>query len=542
MRTVKGHRYLYRRGGSFVFRRGVPKYASVDFDGKTEAFDTLDAKSLEEAKYEILGAIKRFDRRIAAAKRRSRTASDDADAKILPSMVEIDESVRAWFTQRLEKGNLEALRRSGDVKAAQTREAELMVYAATLQRNLALGGDDNDVNGHWISQTLIERHRWAVEEGTPDYQRLLRTVRRGQLQSAKMELQELRGEPRRIEDETFSIEQFRLDNERQRIAVIKPVSIYDLFEGYIQENKLRPATVTAWRRQVGVLVNFLGHDNAREIEHEHLVAWKENLLQQRTRTGSLLNTRTVRDTYFAAIKAVFRWAKSNAKIDVNPTADIQIRVTKKKRKREEVGFTDAEAITILRATMEPPPKKLSPERAFARRWVPWLCAYTGARIREMTQIRREDIFFENGFWAVNITPEAGSVKTDEPRIVPLHPHLVEQGFISAIAEKSGPLFYNPKRRLKADPEQSSQSRKVADYLAIWVRAIGVNDRAVQPNHGWRHRFKTLTRRHRMDARISDFIQGHAPRTDGEGYGNTDVLLKFEEIQKLPPYDVRLPVA
>ena len=70
MQAVKGYRYLYRRGGSYIFRRGVPEYASEEFSGKGEACETLDAKSLDEAKYEILGEIKLFNERIAAAKRR----------------------------------------------------------------------------------------------------------------------------------------------------------------------------------------------------------------------------------------------------------------------------------------------------------------------------------------------------------------------------------------------------------------------------------------------------------------------------------------
>lgn len=537
MKAVKGCRYLYRRGGSFIFRRGVPEYASQEFHGKGEAFETLEAKTLDEAKFEILGEIRRFNQLIAIAKKRNRSVIEEVASEAPPTMAEVEEGVREWFAARVDKGNTEAARQHVDVNAARARELELTVYAATVQQNLGLAGDDNDLTGHWISQTLIERHRWAVEKGTPEYQRLLRTVRRAQIQSAKMELQELRGEPRSVEDETFSAEQFRLDSERKLARVqASPIRIMDLFDGYVQENKLKPDTVTAWRKQIAAFIEFLGHDNARAVEHLHLVAWKEHLLKQRTRTGSLLNPRTVRDTYFAAVKAVFRWAKGNAKIEVNPTSDIQIRVTKRRRTRE-AGFTDGEALKILRATMEPSSKKLTPERAFARRWVPWLCAYSGARIREITQLRREDVVKINEIWIMNITPEAGSVKTDEARIVPLHPHLIAQGFISEIERKKGPLFYDPSRRQRHDTEQSSQSRKVGDYLAKWVRTTGVNDRAVQPNHGWRHRFKTLARRHGMDPEKRDFIQGHAPRTEGEGYGDSDVEGKYTEILKLPPYEV-----
>jgi|GEM_PF-2501525 hypothetical protein len=57
----------------------------------------------------------------------------------------------------------------------------------------------------------------------------------------------------------------------------------------------------------------------------------------------------------------------------------------------------------------------------AVRWVPWLCAYTGARSGEMTQLRKQDIErHKDGFWLVHITPDAGTVKGSMPRTVVLH--------------------------------------------------------------------------------------------------------------------------
>jgi hypothetical protein len=44
---------------------------------------------------------------------------------------------------------------------------------------------------------------------------------------------------------------------------------------------------------------------------------------------------------------------------------------------------------------------------------------------------------------MKLTPEAGTIKTGKPRSVPLHSHIVEQGFVEFVkANGSGPLFYN----------------------------------------------------------------------------------------------------
>ncbi len=55
----------------------------------------------------------------------------------------------------------------------------------------------------------------------------------------------------------------------------------------------------------------------------------------------------------------------------------------------------------------------------AKRWAPWLAAYTGARISELTQLRKEDVLVEGDIHFLRITPAAGLVKADQYRDVPV---------------------------------------------------------------------------------------------------------------------------
>ena len=72
-------------------------------------------------------------------------------------------------------------------------------------------------------------------------------------------------------------------------------------------------------------------------------------------------------------------------------------------------------------------------------------------------------------------------------------------------------------------------------MAKWVREIGVDDPDVQPNHGWRHRFKTVARTVAMDPEIRDQMQGHAPDTEGRKYGEIEAVVLKREIDKFPRY-------
>lgn len=310
------------------------------------------------------------------------------------------------------------------------------------------------------------------------------------------------------------------------------VTVTSLFEGYVAERKPADATVKAWKRFIAHLVSFLGHDDAARVTPDDIIGWKNRLLTEPTKSGKPRAAKTVRETYLAAVKTVYAWATENRKVPTSPAAGVTVRGEKPKRIRDP-GFTNDEAIAILRATLQQPDERLSSHMTAARRWIPWLCAYSGARVNEITQLRKQDIIRQDGVWAMLITPEAGSVKTGDARQVPLHSHLVDQGFLEFVnASPDGPLFYEPKAH-RGGSAGNPQNKKVAERLALWVRGLGVTDPNVAPNHGWRHRFKTVARGAGMDPEAREVIPGHAPATEGQGYGTWPLEKLAAEIERLP---------
>lgn len=74
-------------------------------------------------------------------------------------------------------------------------------------------------------------------------------------------------------------------------------------------------------------------------------------------------------------------------------------------------------------------------------------------------------------------------------------------------------------------------------LAEFVRGV-VTDKNVAPNHGWRHRFKTVGMEAGIAPRILDAIQGQASRSVADSYGDVTIKTQAASIAKLPPYRVR----
>lgn len=318
------------------------------------------------------------------------------------------------------------------------------------------------------------------------------------------------------------------------------VPLMELFDAYVAERNPAPATVKRWRPVMDHMKGFLKHDDAARITRKDVVAWKDALLSEKGDDGEpLRKAKTVKETYLASLHVVLKYAADNARIRTNVAADVTVRVPKKIRLRNP-GFTDEEAGMILRATLEPQPESLSPTHRLARRWIPWLCAYTGARVGEMSQLRAQDVKQIDGVWTVRITPDAGGVKSGKFRIVPVHDHLIAQGFLDVVTNKGeGPLFFNPDRG-RGGKDANPHHKKIGERLGAWVRKLGVNDPNVQPNHAWRHRFETEMRRARLDYEARHVLVGHAHQTESGTYGEWDAASLKRELDKLPRFETEKP--
>lgn len=301
------------------------------------------------------------------------------------------------------------------------------------------------------------------------------------------------------------------------------VSITQLFEDYTSTRKPTPHTERKWRSAVAKFVAHIGHDDATNVTRADASGWFDSL------TAGGLTVKTVAMTYRAALSRVFKVAYDRGLLRDNPFAGLEV-IGQRQRHTKRKSLSDTEAQAILAAAMAKQPEGLSAEHARARRWVPWVCAYTGARVNEITQLRAQDIRQVDGVWVIHIL----KTKTGKARMVPLHSHLIEQGFhkLGKVGDAT-PLFYDPSG-IRKGSESHPLHEQMGSKLAKWVRALGVTE-VQSPNHGWRHRFKTLARKVGMDAGARDAIQGHAPKSEGEAYGEWALETLKAEVEKLERY-------
>lgn len=469
---------LQNRNGTYYFRRIVPKdirhlFPTASGKPRTEWTWSLDVKDRELAKRKLPECLARTNAMIDQA--RSATAAAVAEVRANPSNAQLVASQA--IVDEMERVSQEA--------------AEYFARQATEEEERA-----------------AEDPALAVA-----------------LEKRALEAEEL-NRLRRRQDDADLLAQLRAE---QRVAIM------DLFDRYSAVQGRHLKTTAQWRPYIQHLVGFLGHDNALAVTERNLMEWRNHLRDNHTAKGKRLSAKTINGSYLGAVSALFGWAKNDGAIPTNPARDVgKVQVLKAARLRNK-DFTLDEARLILRAALEPTTGRLGPDFRNAKRWVPWLLAYSGARVNEVTQLRKQDVVKIDGVQVVRLTPDAGPIKTRIARLVPVHSDLIAQGFLDFVASRpEGPLFYDPSKR-RSNNAINRQSNRLGSKLATWVRSLGLDDTELKPNHAWRHLFKTQAVRHDLHQQATMAIMGHSGRNEHDKYGSTPVDVLAANMEKLPPF-------
>lgn len=309
------------------------------------------------------------------------------------------------------------------------------------------------------------------------------------------------------------------------------VPLQDAWRSYVRERGIGDATQKRWLPVLAKFAEFAGTDDLARITRRDVLAWKAHLLE------TSLDPRTISDVHIASVKALLGQAFRDGRIEANPADRIRVAYRKKPRTREQ-GYTRDEAYFVLDRCSNADTSALARDRAAVLRWIPWICAYSGARVGEITQMRPFDIYRSGkDMVMMRITPEAGTQKSGSYRDIAVHSHLLFQGFLAyVISCGDQPLFYDPARARK-DPDPVKLSAKAGEWLAAWIRLNCIKDRRVQPNHAWRHRFKSQSRAMGMREDFVELAMGHAPNGASRSYGNYWPMFVKKQTEMIEPYVV-----
>lgn len=205
------------------------------------------------------------------------------------------------------------------------------------------------------------------------------------------------------------------------------------------------------------------------------------------------------------------------------------------QRKEEIivdGFTPDELKTIFNPSTYP--RKNNIYYGY-RYWIPLISLYSSCRLNEICQLYVDDIKYENKIWYFNINDEFENQhlknKTSK-RKIPVHPKLIELGFIDFVKEvrksKKDRLFYQLTYK-----EKTRYTHMMGSWFGRYMSSIHIEGRN-KVFHSFRHTVKPYLRDCGIPQEYQNAICGWAAKDIGERVYGGEIPVKrlYEEISKL----------
>ena len=289
---------------------------------------------------------------------------------------------------------------------------------------------------------------------------------------------------------------------------------------------------------------------------EHVIAFKNAVSQLRlhTKTGiplkeaqtsipeQRIGAKTAKKKLDTA-KTFINWLLSVGAIHSVPGTGVTIKVKKTPKSIQRRPFTAEELGTLFSSPMyrgfKSAKRRYMPGKVVLKDdfyWMPLVLFYTGMRLAEPLQIAADDVKIDTETPYFDLDNEKIKLKADvSDRFVPIHPDLIEFGFLEFVQERQKS---KPKDRLF---RQIISKAEVSSYYSKWlgryIDRIGLTDPHLVA-HSFRHGFKDALRNATVPEGEQKFIMGHSSSEAAHHYGSgSDIAVLWNWVAKL---DLRLP--
>lgn len=199
-----------------------------------------------------------------------------------------------------------------------------------------------------------------------------------------------------------------------------------------------------------------------------------------------LNVRT-KEKHLDRLRVFFNWAVQRRWMSTNPLTGVRLQSKAQKYAPKRRGFTRDE----LKLLFDPALRREHCLTEPSKFWLPLLALYTGARLRELAQLRVVDVRQIANVWGIDITADAGSLKNAaSQRFVPLPDAILNAGlldYVQALTERGfDRLFPDGSWDAKNGPGDRISKWWARTYMS----AAGLNDDALV-FHSFRHAFASM---------------------------------------------------
>jgi integrase len=319
------------------------------------------------------------------------------------------------------------------------------------------------------------------------------------------------------------------EENRAKLAALQPIALqaapaqeYTLEALYALWVRVKAPKVERKHRATLTLFKaYLGSDvDYRQVTTADVQGWCDHLAQTgHTGIGATKHLDNLRGLFSASVP---RHRQDNPAKGVKPEG----KVVKGKRQ----SFTGAQLAMILdraKAT------RFGGKRHVEVLWLLRLAIWTGARINELAQLRKDDaVTTESGVALIHIREGEGqSVKTGDARKVPLHSSIAAEFLAYAKSSKRDFIF----GAFSDDKNNGRAAWIISNFRAFLDNKCGLTDRKMTL-HSIRHRFHDAMDNAGIAIERQHVIVGHKAGDVHSKYGQVAGLRQLAaDIEKLEPF-------
>ena len=236
--------------------------------------------------------------------------------------------------------------------------------------------------------------------------------------------------------------------------------------------------------------------------------------------------------YLRRIGGLCGWAVRHEHLSTNPASGLQYKKTKRPDE-ERSGYSPENLLDMQTALVQ------LPTNCHAwKYWTPLLAVHSGMRQNEIAQLHLDDIVDKDGVPCFDVNGRGDDKRLKSKaarRLVPMHPHLVDLGFLDYVEElrRQGEKRVWPDLQKTRDGYGKPISRWFSRWRKKWLTPADLKQK--KDFHSFRHTFDDrLKQAGVLDVRLPQ-LMGHSLETD-QTFGRYGDLLRppqlFEAVKLL----------
>jgi integrase len=507
--------HLQRRAGRYYFRQTIPLDLRPWFGGKRELRKSLRTTSYNTAKSSLRCHLYRAERLFTLIR------------SGMMNTQQIEKLVAAYFTRAL--GEAEEGRADGVGGLVDSEDGEHGVSSADIL-SFYLGdlaeaftkGEHVTAAAH-IADEILDGAGIVLDKGSHDYLKLYREAMRGATAAAKVELRRMSG---------WSPEDGPLAKQDStgRPGTLAPAKDSgELLSKLIPEYMNECATSKRWRGRTraeapgifGLFIKIVSDGGINTLDRRAFTQFRDILIRYPSNANKKAKYRgkTVAEVLELAgadprlsttsvnkillyVQAFIRWAVRNGYAETNFAEGLSITTRNVSEDAERETYDKGD---LLRLVLGLPKESAHPERF----WIPLISLYSGARLSEIVQLHLDDITEVGGLPCFDVNDAEGKeVKNaSSRRIIPIHPLLLELGFIS---------FVEGLRRARGAVREGASARLwgnlKAHQFGQWFQRFNRKRITTNPKkvfHSFRHSFINSLKQRQVPEDVIKELAGHS---------------------------------